>query len=96
MLVPQKRSVIHSIKELMDSQHKTDDQHADKRLKMQCEVDMERIRSSGEVDMERIRSSEQIAQIQAEIQANAQVKQMEVFAHIMQQVVGVLCPPSSR
>ena len=33
-------------KVLMDGQRITEDQHADKKLKMQCEVDMERTRSS--------------------------------------------------
>lgn len=68
---------MQSIKELMDSQRTAEDAHTDKRLKLQYEVDMEGIRSS-----ERI----------AEIQANSQVKQMEVVAQMMQQVIEVLRP----
>lgn len=68
----EKKNVVDSIKELMESQKEREEQHSAKKLKLKHEV-----------EMEKIKSSERIAQIQAE----AQIKQMEVMASMMQQVI---------
>lgn len=64
----------------MDGQRITEDQHTDKRLKMQCEV-----------DMERTRSSERIAQIQAtaKLKSNKRNAEIEANAEWREQVKGV-------
>ena len=66
------RGVLESIKELMESQRTADDGHAAKQLKMERDV-----------EMEKIKLAERIAQIQAD----TQIKQMEVVSQMMQQVI---------
>ena len=101
----EKKSVMQSLKELMESHRTTEDAHIDKRLKMQSDVEIEKIKSTERIlqlqAAERLKSEERIARIHAdaqikqmEVQADAQVKQMEVVAHMMQQVIHVLRPDS--
>lgn len=88
----EKRNILESIKELVDSERTPGDTYTNKRLKLECEVEMEKIRSHERIVQiqaaEKLKSDERIAQIQAD----SQVKQMEVVAHIMQQVIAVLRP----
>lgn len=70
----EKRSIIGAIKELMD------ESHAAKRLKMEHDV-----------EIQRLKSKERIVQIQTD----AQVKKFEVAAKMMQEVILGLCAPLS-
>ena len=87
-VIKEKRSIMHSIKELMESQRATEDIHMTKRLKMEREIEMEKIKSSERMDERKVEAEERIAKMQAE----SQVRQMEVVAQMIQQVIQVLRP----
>ena len=77
-----------SVKDLVDSQRAADEELTAKRIKLQCDIDMEKIRSKKQIAQTQVECNKRIAQTQA----NTQVKQMEVVAYMIQQIIEVLRP----